>query len=112
VKRAECLVREVYTGEPLALWRLPCEHEAQLVAKKMAEEVHGKDKVLRYTEQQIEKGNDPEKWNFFRGLDLAESFELLERTKPWVNKYREVLKERFPADSSEEPDFTKNNWWE
>jgi hypothetical protein len=45
-------------------------------------------------------------------LNPEESFDLLEQTKPWVIVYREVLRERFPADSSKEPDFTKDNWWE
>jgi hypothetical protein len=107
------LVRIVYLGEPLAGWRLPCEHEAHLVSKKVvsASDVLGREVVMSYAEQQG-KGNDPEKWNFFKGLDLEESFDVLERLKPWVNEYKEALKERFHANSSEEPYFTKDNWWE
>jgi len=112
VWRAVGSVKKVYAGEPLAPWCLPCENEAQLVSKQIACEVLGHEMVLSYAEQQIENGNDPEKWRFFKKMDLEESFDLLEQTKPWVNTYREALKVRFPADSSEEPDFTKDNWWE
>jgi len=107
---AEGLVREV--GEPLDQWRFPSEHEAQLVSKKVAEEVFGGDVIRDYAEKQIQEKNDPEKWKFFLGLDPKESFDLLEQTKPWANEYREALKEKFPAYNSEEADFTKDKWWE
>jgi hypothetical protein len=110
--RADGLVKEVYPGEPMAPWRLPCEYEAQLISKRVANGILGVDVVTNYAEQKIQEENDPEKWSFFQGLDPEESFNLLDRTKPWVNEYREVLKERFPAQSSEAPDFIKDNWWE
>jgi hypothetical protein len=93
-------------------WDFPDEHEAQLVSKRVAEEVFGGDVIRGYAEKQIHEMNHPEKWKFFLGLDSKESFDLLEQTKPWVNEYRDVLKERFPPDNDDDPDFTKENWWE
>ncbi|MGA2352064.1 MAG: hypothetical protein ABSF70_16635 [Terracidiphilus sp.] len=110
--RAVGRVKEVYAGEPLAPWRFPCEYEAQLVSKRVANEIPGVDVVMSYAEQKTQEENDPEKWRFFKGLDPEEPFDLLERTKPLVNKYREILMEKFPARNNDEPDFTKDNWWE
>jgi hypothetical protein len=112
VRQAVSLIQVIYIGEPMVPWRLPCEYEAQLISKKVAISILGDKVVLTFAEQKIMSGNDPEKWRFFMGLDLDESFDLLERTKPWVNKYRQELIEKFPTNNSEEPDFTKDNWWE
>jgi hypothetical protein len=71
------MVREV-SAEPLAPWRFPSEHEAQLVAKRKAEEVFGGDVIRAYAEKQIQETNDPEKWRFFQELDPAEPRDLLE----------------------------------
>jgi len=110
--RAERLVTEVYTGGALAPWCFPTENETQLVSRRVAERVLGVGVVAGYAKKHIQEENSPEKWRFFLGLDPEESFDLLERTRPWVSEYREALKERFPASSREEPDFAKDNWWE
>jgi len=99
-------------------WSLPAEYEAVLTSKKVSEMVLGKDAVLGYAQdcragaQQKEDSNESEKWRFFLGLDPEESFDLLEITKLWVNKFRQELIENFPTNNSDEPDFTKDNWWE
>ncbi len=112
VWRAEGLCKQVYSGEPLAPWRFPSEFEAQLVSKRIAKIIFGDKIVTGYAKQKIEEESDPEKWKFFQGLDSEVSFDLLERTQPWVEEYRETLKERFPAHNSDEPDFAKDKWWE
>ncbi len=99
-------------------WGLPAEHEAVLASKKVSEEVLGKDSVLGYAEQQKEAGKhkndwrESEKWSFFLASDPQESFDFLEQTKPLVDQNRKALVEQFPVCNSEEPDFTKENWWE
>jgi hypothetical protein len=50
-------------------WDFPHEREAQIVSKKVAEVVLGKDEVRRYAEQQIELKRDPLKWEFFLRLE-------------------------------------------
>jgi hypothetical protein len=108
--RAEHRIKCVFTDGPAAPWSFPSEYEAQLVSKKVANLVLGADLVFDYAEKHVRENNDSEKWEFFKGLDPKESFDLIERINPWVNKYREVLKEQFPAYNSEEPDFEKAKW--
>jgi hypothetical protein len=113
--RANCLLLHYlrcWKKDQRPLWKFPHEYEAPLVSKRVSELVLTRDMVSSYTEQKIEEKNDLEKWRFFQGLDAAESFDLLERTKPLVNQYREELKENFRTTNTKEPDFTKENWWE
>lgn len=102
----------VYDGPPMAPWLLPTEHDAQLNSKRVADVILGGDRIEAYAAEQIEQEFDPEKWRFFLELDIQESFDLTREVDNWVRKYKAALIERFPAASSEEPDFTRDNWWE
>lgn len=96
-------------GEELPTWSFPDEYEAQLASKCVAESILGKDKVQGYAQQQIELNRDPGKWEFFRNL---EPLDLLQRTIPWVQERREVLKKEFPMSDDRMPDYSKEKWWE
>jgi hypothetical protein len=61
VRQAVSLIQGVYAGKPLALWRLPCEYEAQLISKKVAISILGDNVVSSFTEQKIMSGNDSDK---------------------------------------------------
>lgn len=110
--QAERRIKEIYTGAPMAPWRLPTENEAQLSSRKIAEAILGKDEVTAYAKDQIERGLDPNKWEFFLALDTQQPFDLFERVDFWVREYKTTLIERFPKECEEDPDFTKPSWWE
>ncbi|MGA2572209.1 MAG: hypothetical protein ABSF23_17010 [Terracidiphilus sp.] len=110
--QAERRIKEVYTGEPMAPWLLPAEYEAQLSSRRVAEAILGKDQVAAYAKNQIERGSDPNKWEFFLALDTQQPFNLFERVDIWVREYKTILSEKFPKEREEDPDFTKASWWE
>lgn len=94
-------------------WDFPVEYEAQFVSKLVAESIIGREEVNRYAIDQISNCDDPEKWKFFLGLDTSQSFDLLEETKHWVQKYKNDIIEKHPDmhRRSSDPDFTKDDWW-
>jgi hypothetical protein len=93
-------------------WSLPYEYEAQLVSKRSAERVFDKKMVELFAKQRKEAKSDPKKWEFFLGLNVQESFNLLQRTIELVDENREALLERFPAKINIGIDFAKERWWE
>jgi hypothetical protein len=95
----------------LQSWNLPMEHEAQLVSKRVAEIVLGKDEVRTYVEKQIADENDAQKWIFFQGLNSSGSLDLLKETIPWVHRYKRSLEELYPAETEEDPNFARDHWW-
>lgn len=78
-----------------------------MVSKQFAGEVLGKDVMKAHAEEQIEAGNDPEKWKFFLNVSNSTPFDLLAETKPWVEKYRTEL----VKIEQGEIDFSKDEWW-
>jgi hypothetical protein len=97
-------------------WHFPDEYEALLVSKRVAETVIGRDEIRVYAEQErdrelVECKGDLKKWEFFLCLDVDEEFDLLKRTTSLVNERREYLGEYFPACSSDDPDYSKEEWW-
>jgi hypothetical protein len=99
----------VVSGFP---WDFPHEREALIVSRSKAEEVCERDEVLRYAEAQRKLGSDSEKWEFFLGPETEKPFNFLQATIPLVNQHKEALKERFPLNGEERPDYAKENWWE
>jgi hypothetical protein len=114
--RANCWLPSV-TGSDLMNpkpWDLPTEYDAQLAAKRVAQSVLGVSEVERYTREQIDSGNDPEKWKFFLGLDVSQEYDFASATRKMVERFKGKLdalyRECERHDS--EPDFTKDVWWE
>lgn len=110
---ANKFIERIAVSNPMNLqpWNFPMEHEAQLVSKRVAEIVLGKDEVQTYVEKQIADENDAQKWIFFRGLNSSGSFDLLKETIPWVHRYKRNLEELYPAETEEEPNFARDDWW-
>jgi hypothetical protein len=57
-----------FSGQGAFPWEFPHEREAQVVSRKIAEDLCGKDEVRRYGEQQIELNRDAKKWEVFLGF--------------------------------------------
>lgn len=114
VARASNDLRQIFerSGQSAFPWDFPDEHEAQIVSKRIAEDIRGSDEVRIHGERQIELMSDPKKWEFFLGLEAQEPFDLLQATIPLVDKHRDALRRLFPANDDEGPDYTKQRWWE
>jgi len=93
-------------------WHFPDERDAMIVSRITAEEVCGKNEVRSYADQQIELDRNAPKWEFFFGPETAKLSNILQLTIPLVNDHREALKEKFPLNGKERPDYTKERWWE
>lgn len=107
--------RRMFQGR-LPPWHFPDEYDARLVSKQMAYAVFGPDEVRAHAElerdqEQTERGGDLKEWEFFLRLDIREEFDFLERTRSLVNESRERLEQYFPPCSSEDPDYSKREWW-
>ena len=93
-------------------WNIPHEHEAQLNSRRIAIELLGEAIVDAYAVSKIQDNYDPDKWRFFRSLSTSATFNLLEETRPWVDRYRTGL-QMIPQNIEPEHqiDFTKPDWW-
>lgn len=72
-------------------WDFPAEHEAQLVSKRVAEQIVGAKEVRQYAQERINADDDAEKWQFFLGLDATSDFDFLQQTASWIAKYQQEL---------------------
>jgi hypothetical protein len=72
-------------------WDFPCEHEAQLVSKRVAEAILGSEEVGRYASEEIRSGNDPQKWTFFQGLDTSQEYDFAENTRQMERTFKGKL---------------------
>ena len=95
-------------------WSFPHEHQAQLVAKRVAETVLGPANVQSYAKEQAAHRGDREKWLFFLSVDASKAYNLTEETNIWVEEYRAELIERhsYLATKPHEPNFSSPRWWE
>lgn len=88
---------------------IPHEHEANIIAKRVAEEILGADAVRKYAEEQIElmvAANEPAqaaRWKFFRDVLSSTEYDLLAATVPFVEKYKRRID--FGVDVSQP------EWW-
>lgn len=104
------LYRNLKRLEPTAIATdVPHEREANIVSKRVAELVCGKDAVNRFANDQIqlmEKDGGHEqrqRWVFFRDVPSSIQYNLLEETISLVEKYRSVLDFGF--------DVSQPEWW-
>jgi hypothetical protein len=93
-------------------WDIPIEHEAQLNSRCIAFDLLGQAVVDAHASNKIQVNHDPDKWRFFQRLSPSATFNLLDATKPWVDRYRAGL-QRLPQDIEPECkiDFTQEEWW-
>jgi hypothetical protein len=78
-------------------WHFPGEHEAQLISKRVAEQLLGTEEVRRYADARIASGDDIEKWQFFLGLNPIDDFDFRQQTAQWVAKYKDELLLYYPG---------------
>jgi hypothetical protein len=91
---------------------IPIEHEAQLQSKKAAVALLGADMVTAHAQLKIDANHDRGKWEFFQALSVNDSFNVLEATKPWVDKYRSDLQALEQNISPKyQVDFKQQEWW-
>jgi hypothetical protein len=88
-------------------WDIPHEQDAMMVSKRVAEAVVGPDAVSSHAVSRIAAEDDVLYWKYFQGLSRPASFDLLEQTIPWVDKYRAQLLRL----QQSEVDFSKPEWW-
>lgn len=93
-------------------WHIPIEHEAQLNSRCISIDLLGKAVVDAHAAAKIRDNHDADKWRFFLNLSTSATFDLLQETKPWVERYRGGLQ---GLDQNIEPeyqiDFTQPEWW-
>lgn len=112
VWRANTFIYNILRDGPpttIKAWDLPLEIDTMVVSKRVGELVLGEEVAKVHAEAQIAAGNDPGKWRFFQTLSALHEtqFNLLEETKPWVEKYRAELK----TIKQRDVDFLQSEWW-
>jgi hypothetical protein len=112
---------ELHKLDPVAIltakpWDIPIEHEAQLNSRRIAIELLGETVVDAHVASRIQDNHDPDKWRFFQNLSMSSTYDLLEATKPWVDRYRagmQFLDQNIDQNVKPEHhiDFRKPEWW-
>jgi hypothetical protein len=93
-------------------WDIPIEHEAQLNSRRIAVDLLGEDVTNAHAAGRIQDNHDPDKWRFFQSLSTSSTYNLLEATKPWVDRYRVGLQSLHQDIEPEHRiDFTQPEWW-
>jgi len=88
---------------------IPHEREANIIAKRVAEEILGVEAVRKYAEEQIklmEAADEPAqaaRWKFFRDVPSFTKYDLLAATVPFVEKYKGRIDFRV--------DVSHPEWW-
>jgi hypothetical protein len=87
-----------------------------LNSKRVAIELLGEAVVDAHAASRIQDNYDPDKWRFFQSLSTSSTYDLLEATKPWVDRYRakmQDLDQDIDQDIKPEHhiDFTEPEWW-
>jgi hypothetical protein len=78
-----------------------------IVSKRVAAAILSVEAVRRHADSRIVEGNDLQYWKHFQLLPTSARFDLLEKTKPWVEKYRSQLLRLNPK----KVDFSQSEWW-
>jgi hypothetical protein len=93
-------------------WDIPIEHEAQLNSRCISIELLGEAAVDAHAAGRIQDNHDPDKWPFFQSLSTSSTYDLLDATKPWVDRYRVGLQNLHQDIEPEHRiDFTQPEWW-
>jgi hypothetical protein len=88
---------------------IPNEREANIVSKRIAENICGVAAVRDFAEERIafmsSLGEEDQvaRWRFFRDVPSSTPYDLLKETLPWIEKYKDRLSFRV--------DFNIPNWW-
>ena len=75
-------------------WDFPIEVDARRTAKLVAEELHGSRPVMEYISCRISArvtDTDADDWRFVQSIDTSFPYDLAERTRPLVKKYKAQL---------------------
>jgi hypothetical protein len=88
-------------------WNIPHEQDAMIISKRVAEAVLGPEVVSKHAESRIAAQDDPLYWEYFQSLNADVSFDLLDQTIPWVNKFRPQLL----GLQQSTVDFSQSEWW-
>ena len=73
-------------------WDFPIEVDARRTAKLVAEELHGSRPVMEYISCRISArvtDTDADDWRFVQSIDTSFPYDLAERTRPLLKKYKE-----------------------
>ena len=88
---------------------IPYERDANIIAKRVAEQILGAEAVRKYAEEQIEfmeAADEPAqaaRWKFFRDVLSPTKYDLLAATIPFVQKYKGRIDFRV--------DVSQPEWW-
>jgi hypothetical protein len=88
-------------------WALPIEKDARIVAKRVAEELHGSEAVDQHIIRKIEErvtDADAEDWNFVRSISPSLIYDIGPDTKSLVRKYKVDLVQ-VQHEEREDPDL-------
>lgn len=81
--------------DDLKAWSdLPVEREARIIAKQVAESLHGTAPVDQHIQSMIDAGTsdaDVADWKFIRAIDPSIRYDLREETKPFVRRHKQEL---------------------
>jgi hypothetical protein len=93
-----------------AMWDIPIEREARIVAKQVAESLYGGDRVRQHALERMDAhvtDNDVKDWEFFQGVDSSMPYCLTDATKPLVERYKTELKVLLQQpEFKDDPDFS------
>lgn len=88
---------------------IPCEREADITSKRVAEQVCGVDATNQFAERQIRymesvgAKEQKARWVFFRDVASSTHYDLLQQTLPFIEKYRDTV--NFGVDTRQP------EWW-
>jgi|SRR5580658_5830585 hypothetical protein len=104
------LYHEIGAFEPnMVPSEVPCERDADITAKRVAEQVCGVEATRQFAEKQIQSMEhsgaavQKARWVFFRDVPTATRYDLLEETLPFIERYQGRID--FGIDTS------KPEWW-
>lgn len=88
---------------------IPCERDADITSKRVAEQVCGIDATNQFAERQIRcmesvgAKEQKARWAFFRDVPSSTHYDLLQQTLPFIEKYRDTV--NFGVDTRQ------SDWW-
>jgi hypothetical protein len=102
---------------------IPHERDANIVSKRIAEEICGIEAIRIFAEEQVKEfealarsgdevaASEKVRWEFFRDVPSSTTFNMLAETISLVDKFKpQLIAERFGV--SESIDFSQREWWQ